>query len=72
MKGTYIIYTNIFIIIYILIIFIHDYTYISKSNRYYHLFKKGELDDLVDQIKIGKVVETGYDRDNWYVIAERI
>jgi len=40
--------------------------------RYYHLFKKGELDDLVNQIEIGKVVETGYDRDNWYVIAERI
>ncbi|ORX36178.1 hypothetical protein BCR36DRAFT_417150 [Piromyces finnis] len=55
-----------------------DYTESEKSEhlvkyeRYYHLFKKGELDDLVDQIKIGKVVETGYDRDNWYVIAERI
>jgi len=43
-----------------------------KKFRYYHLFKKGELDDLVNQIEIGKVVETGYDRDNWYVIAERI
>jgi len=55
-----------------------DYTESEKSEhlvkyeRYYHLFKKGELDDLVNQIEIGKVVETGYDRDNWYVIAERI
>ena len=48
------------------------FIYISKTCRYYHLFKKGELDNLVEQIKIGKVVETGYDRDNWYVIAERI
>jgi len=55
-----------------------DYTESEKSEhlvkyeRYYHLFKKGELDDLVNQIEIGKVVETGYDRDNWYVIAEII
>ena len=37
-------------------------------NRYYHLFKKGELDELFDQQKV--VIESsGYDRDNHYVIA---
>ncbi|KAG2201821.1 hypothetical protein INT47_004378 [Mucor saturninus] len=40
-------------------------------NRYYHLFKKGELDDLFQQIE-GVVIETsGYDRDNHYVIAHK-
>ncbi|CAO3641606.1 unnamed protein product [Mucor hiemalis] len=40
-------------------------------NRYYHLFKKGELDALFEQID-GVVIETaGYDRDNHYVIAEK-
>ncbi|GAA5813296.1 hypothetical protein MFLAVUS_006771 [Mucor flavus] len=40
-------------------------------NRYYHLFKKGELDDLFEQIE-GVVIETsGYDRDNHYVIAQK-
>ncbi|KAI7852948.1 S-adenosyl-L-methionine-dependent methyltransferase [Circinella umbellata] len=39
-------------------------------NRYYHLFKKGELDELFDQQKV--VIETtGYDRDNHYVIATK-
>lgn len=40
-------------------------------NRYYHLFKKGEIDDLFEQIE-GVVIETsGYDRDNHYVIAQK-
>ncbi|KAL0092663.1 S-adenosyl-L-methionine-dependent methyltransferase [Phycomyces blakesleeanus] len=40
-------------------------------NRYYHLFKQGELDDLFRQID-GVVIETtGYDRDNHYVIAQK-
>ncbi|KAI9351870.1 S-adenosyl-L-methionine-dependent methyltransferase [Pilaira anomala] len=40
-------------------------------NRYYHLFKKGELDDLFEQIE-GVVIErSGYDRDNHYVIAQK-
>ncbi|KAI9033624.1 S-adenosyl-L-methionine-dependent methyltransferase [Phycomyces nitens] len=40
-------------------------------NRYYHLFKQGELDSLFQQID-GVVIETsGYDRDNHYVIARK-
>lgn len=41
-------------------------------HRYYHLFKKGELDDLFlqldDQVSIDV---SGYDRDNHYIIATK-
>lgn len=43
-----------------------DQTY----QRYYHLFKKGELEDDVASAG-GKVLDHGYDRDNWWVIASR-
>lgn len=40
--------------------------------RYYHLFKQYELDELLkncnDQVEI---VESGYDRDNWFVISRK-
>lgn len=39
-------------------------------NRYYHLFRQGELEEDIDQA--GGVVETsGYERDNWWAIAVR-
>ncbi|KAL7326107.1 tRNA methyltransferase, has a role in tRNA modification [Mucor circinelloides] len=38
-------------------------------NRYYHLFKQGELDDLFRQVEGVEIETTGYDRDNHYVIA---
>ncbi|ORX67523.1 S-adenosyl-L-methionine-dependent methyltransferase [Linderina pennispora] len=40
-------------------------------HRYYHLFKEGELDQLFVQAGSCELVESGYDRDNWYVIAKR-
>jgi tRNA (uracil-5-)-methyltransferase TRM9 len=40
-------------------------------NRYYHLFKKGELDALFEQIEGVEVDTSGYDRDNHYVIAHK-
>ncbi|KAI7825198.1 S-adenosyl-L-methionine-dependent methyltransferase [Gamsiella multidivaricata] len=40
-------------------------------NRYYHLFHKGELEDLVVQTNKATVVQSGYDRDNWWCIVER-
>lgn len=40
-------------------------------NRYYHLFKKGELDALFEQIEGVVIEKAGYDRDNHYVIAEK-
>ncbi|KAI7863935.1 S-adenosyl-L-methionine-dependent methyltransferase [Spinellus fusiger] len=38
-------------------------------NRYYHLFKQGELDELVQRVPGVDIEATGYDRDNHYVIA---
>lgn len=38
--------------------------------RYYHLFKKGELDDLVVEAG-GKIIESDYDRDNYFIIFEK-
>ncbi|QDS76688.1 hypothetical protein FKW77_000410 [Venturia effusa] len=38
--------------------------------RYYHLYKKGELEE--DVVKAGGVVlESGYEKDNWWCVARR-
>lgn len=39
--------------------------------RYYHLYKKGELVENAEAAG-GKVIEQGYERDNWWVIIERV
>ncbi|KAI8869444.1 S-adenosyl-L-methionine-dependent methyltransferase [Ramicandelaber brevisporus] len=44
--------------------------------RFYHMFKDGELDQLVKDAGTAanlpiKIIERGYDRDNWFVIVER-
>lgn len=36
--------------------------------RYYHLYRKGELEDDVRNAG-GEVVENGYEKDNWWVVA---
>jgi tRNA (uracil-5-)-methyltransferase TRM9 len=36
--------------------------------RYYHLYRKGELEDGVREAG-GEVVESGYEKDNWWAIA---
>ncbi|KAJ4320497.1 tRNA methyltransferase, has a role in tRNA modification [Neodidymelliopsis sp. IMI 364377] len=41
-----------------------DKTYL----RYYHLYRKGELEEDVDRAG-GVVVESGYEKDNWWAIA---
>jgi tRNA (uracil-5-)-methyltransferase TRM9 len=39
-------------------------------HRYYHLYRKGELEQ--DIVKAGgQVLESGYDRDNWWAVASR-
>lgn len=38
--------------------------------RYYHLYRKGELEDDVAAAG-GVVEESGYERDNWWVICSR-
>lgn len=36
--------------------------------RYYHLYKKGELEHNIIEAG-GQVVESGYEKDNWWAIA---
>ncbi|ELP88491.1 hypothetical protein EIN_344210 [Entamoeba invadens IP1] len=40
--------------------------------RYYHVFVKGELENLVNQIHECKVVESGFEKDNYYVIVSKV
>lgn len=40
--------------------------------RYYHLFRQHELDELIKAAGDTEILESGYDRDNWYVIFEKI
>ena len=36
--------------------------------RYYHMFKEGELESLISRIPFStRIVSSGYDRDNWFV-----
>lgn len=39
-----------------------------RNGRYYHLFKQGEIDELVAEAG-GKIIESGYEKDNYYVIC---
>jgi tRNA (uracil-5-)-methyltransferase TRM9 len=39
-------------------------------NRYYHLYRKGELEDSIREAG-GVVVDSGYEKDNWWAIARR-
>ena len=42
----------------------------TTFNRYYHLYRRGELEDDILQAG-GKVESSGYEKDNWWVIATR-
>ena len=42
----------------------------QTCNRYYHLYCKGELERDID-LAGGKVVDSGYEKDNWWAIATR-
>lgn len=39
--------------------------------RYYHLYRKGELVENAEEAG-GRVVEHGYEKDNWWVVVERL
>lgn len=39
--------------------------------RYYHLFRRNELDELVLSTEDMLIDESGYDRDNWFVRGHR-
>ena len=45
----------------------NDRTY----ERYYHMFVKGELEDLIVKACPNAALESGYHRDNWYCIATK-
>ncbi|TVY29806.1 tRNA (carboxymethyluridine(34)-5-O)-methyltransferase [Lachnellula hyalina] len=38
--------------------------------RFYHLYRKGELEEDVVEVG-GEVVESGYEKDNWWAICRR-
>ncbi|KAH8656964.1 S-adenosyl-L-methionine-dependent methyltransferase [Tricladium varicosporioides] len=38
--------------------------------RYYHLYRKGELEEDVVNVG-GEVIESGYEKDNWWAICRR-
>lgn len=40
-------------------------------HRYYHLYQAAELERDVDSAG-GRVLESGYDKDNWWAIATRV
>ena len=37
-------------------------------NRYYHLYRKGELESDI-KMAGGEVIESGYEKDNWWAMA---
>jgi tRNA (uracil-5-)-methyltransferase TRM9 len=39
--------------------------------RYYHLYRKGELEDSIREAG-GQVVKSGYEKDNWWAIARSV
>ena len=42
-------------------------------HRYYHMFKKGELEGLVtDHVPELKIIDRFYDHANWVAICEKI
>jgi tRNA (uracil-5-)-methyltransferase TRM9 len=43
----------------------------TTYQRYYHLFREGELEEDVVSAG-GKIVEKGYDQDNWWVICSKV
>lgn len=40
--------------------------------RYYHVFKKGELEALLEQHKELRMVDNFYDHANWCVVVEKL
>ena len=40
--------------------------------RYYHLFKKNELETLISRINTLEIIETGNQYNNWYCVVKKI
>ena len=39
---------------------------------YYHMFKEGELESLVGQVPGCRIVRSGLDHQNWFVVVEKL
>lgn len=45
----------------------------TYNNRYYHMFKKGELEKILNVIDIPhKIIDNFYEKDNWCVILQKL
>lgn len=40
-------------------------------HRYYHMFKEGELEELISRIDGAVVEEHGFDHQNWYAVIRK-
>ncbi len=47
-------------------------TKVEVSYRFYHLFRKGELEQLLLDSGLFVIDYAGYDRDNWYCCVRRL
>lgn len=41
-------------------------------DRYYHLFREGELEGLVAAVPGARLADSFYDRDNWCAVLEKL
>lgn len=48
-------------------IFVNEAKKTIVYKRYYHVFKKGELEDLIKELNLADIVESYYDHANWCV-----
>ena len=47
------------------------YGKVKTQHRFYHLFRKGELEALCLAAGLFEIAYSGYDRDNWFVAVRR-
>ncbi len=43
----------------------------SVYHRYYHLFRKGELEDMCSSVSGTEIIQSYYDKGNWCVIVQK-
>ena len=43
----------------------------NTKYRYYHLYKEGELEDNIIKTGLFDIVDSGYERDNWWCICRK-
>lgn len=48
-----------------------DTPFAGSYQRYYHVFKEGELPGLVSKVSQLLILDSYYDHENWCVVAER-